>query len=126
MARASRSTAITRSAPSASSARVSPPGPGPISSTVTPASAPAARRDAGCEIEIEQKVLSERFFGDETVAANDVAQRRQAVAGLRSRCRKRRGLSAKAKPRRQPQRGDQARRIGFACAGDVEGGAMIG
>jgi hypothetical protein len=34
-----------------------------------------ARRpaDAGCEIEVEQKVLAERFLGDETVAANDVA-----------------------------------------------------
>ena len=42
-ARSSRSTAMTRLAPSASSARVSPPGPGPISITVASSSGPAAR-----------------------------------------------------------------------------------
>ena len=36
-------------------------------------------RDAAGEIEIEQEILSQRFFGDETVPANDFAQRRQAV-----------------------------------------------
>ncbi len=40
---ASRSTAMTRLAPSASSARVSPPGPGPTSMTVASSSGPAAR-----------------------------------------------------------------------------------
>ena len=35
--------------------------------------------DACGEVEIEQEILAERFLGDETVPANDFAQRRQAV-----------------------------------------------
>ena len=31
------------------------------------------------EIKVEQEILSERFLGDETMPANDFAQRRQAV-----------------------------------------------
>ena len=69
-------------APSANSARVSPPGPGPISSTVAPASGSGGARDARGEIEIEQKILAERFLRGETVAADDLAQRRQAVFGI--------------------------------------------
>ena len=50
--------------------------------------------------------------------ANDVAQRRQIVD--RAHFRFRRGHA-----RREPQRRDQARRIGLAGAGNVEGGAVI-
>jgi hypothetical protein len=35
--------------------------------------------DACSEVEIEQKILTERFLGDETMPANDFAQRRQAI-----------------------------------------------
>ena len=36
-------------------------------------------RDACGQVEIEQKILAERFLGDEPMPANDFAQRRQAV-----------------------------------------------
>ena len=42
-----------------------------------------------------------------------------------SRHRPRGAWRGPGEPRRQPQRGDQARRIGGAGAGDVEGGAVI-
>ena len=58
-------------------------------------------RDAGGQIEIEQKILSERFLGGEAVAANDLAQRRQAV---------RRGRPAAARSRRGRERGLRRRR----------------
>ena len=47
----------------ASSARVSPPGPGPTSITVTPASGAGGARDAAGEVEVEQEILAERFLG---------------------------------------------------------------
>ena len=78
-ARSSRSTAITRLAPSASSARVSPPGPGPTSITVDVFQRPGGARDPRGEVEVEQKILTERFACRQGVFANDVAQRRQVV-----------------------------------------------
>ena len=72
------------------------------------------------------------FFADEIVPPDHVAQRRQAV-GLRwcAHAQRRGGLSlfagvGRGKPRRELQRGDQARRIGLAGAGDVEGRAVVG
>ena len=35
--------------------------------------------DAAGEIEVEQKILAERFLGDETVGGNHLAQRRQGI-----------------------------------------------
>ena len=76
-------------------------------------------RDARGEVEVEQKILAERFARRQGMFADDVAQRRQIVdrahPGLASPPCARRA----AAPR-------QARRIGAAGAGDVEGGAVIG
>ena len=115
-ARSSRSIAITFSAPSARSARVRPPGPGPTSTTATPSSGPAARAILRRQVEVEQEILAERLAGVEPVARHDLAQRRQPVGGERHRVSR----SASFK------RGDEARRIGDALAGDVERRAVIG
>ena len=82
MARSSRSIAITRFAPSASSARVRPPGPGPTSMTVAPSSGPAARAMRPVKVQIEKEVLAERLLGGQSVPADHIAQRRQLVAAL--------------------------------------------
>ena len=63
--------------------------------------------DARSEIEVEQKILAERFFRVESIARDDVAQRRQSVDHLTD-------ASCKF------DRFDQARRIGDSFAGDVE------
>ena len=81
IARSSRSTAITRRAPAASSARVSPPGPGPISTTVQAVERARRARDARGQVEIEQEILAERFLGAETVSPDHLAQRRKIVDG---------------------------------------------
>ena len=79
--------------------------------------------DAAGEIEIEEEILAQRLAGVETMRGDDLAQRRQ-IAG--------RSVTGppwpgrRASPRRQPQRRDEARRIGDSLAGDVEGRAMIG
>ena len=52
---------MTRRAPSASSARVSPPGPGPISIDGRVLERARRARDPRSEIEVEQKILAERF-----------------------------------------------------------------
>ena len=70
------------------------------------------------QIEVEQEVLSERFAGRQRMLTNDLAQRRQVVDRAHAGCARH--------PGGQPQRRDQARRIGPAGAGDVEGGAVIG
>ena len=81
MQRSSRSMATTFSAPAASSARVRPPGPGPIS-TIGDAGKVAGRpRDTPGEVEVEQEVLAERFLRRDAVPADDLPQRRQAVLG---------------------------------------------
>ena len=127
IARSSRSTAMTRAAPSANSARVRPPGPGPTSNTVAPASGPPARAMRAVRLRSNRKFCPSDFSRDETVAANDLAQRRQAVAvALVTTPASGARLSGHGKPCRKLQRGDQARRIGAAGAGDVEGGAVVG
>ena len=77
--RSSRSTAMTRSAPSRSSARVRPPGPGPTSTTVRPAQRTGRPGDAPRQVEIEDEVLAEALLGAEAEGADDLAQRRQPV-----------------------------------------------
>ena len=79
MQRRSRSTATTRCAPLASSARVSPPGPGPTSTTVDSCERAGRARDARREIEVEQEVLAERLARRQLVAPDHLAQRRQVV-----------------------------------------------
>ena len=96
IARSSRSIAITRRAPAASSARVSPPGPGPISTTVDAVERAGGARDAAGQIEIEQEILAERFLGGEAVAADDLAQRRQVVDARSCASRDRRRLGRAA------------------------------
>ena len=59
LARRSFSMAMTCAAPSRSKARVSPPGPGPISKVV-PVSGPAAYNFSG-QVQIKQEILTERF-----------------------------------------------------------------
>ena len=104
------------SRPAASSARVRPPGPGPISTTATPSSGPAARAMRPVRLRSKRKFWPSDFFAVEPVRGDDLAQRRQAV----------RGEAHGASARREPQRRDQARRVGEPLAGDVEGRAVIG
>ena len=78
--RASRSIAITRGRRASSSARVRPPGPGPISIVVPCASVAGGARDPAREVEVEQEMLAERALGAEAVARDDLAQRRQRRA----------------------------------------------
>ena len=74
---------------------------------------PGGAGDARSEIEIEQKVLSKRFSCIESIAGDDVSQRRQRVDHLRyASC--------------EFDRLDQTCRIGDAFAGDVKGRSMIG
>ena len=91
-----------------------PARPGPTSKTVTPASGPAARAMRAVEIEIEQKILSERFSRNEAVAANDLAQRRQAVVW---RARSRRRQRSAGLPR--PARRDASRSAATRLAGSA-------
>ena len=125
MARASRSTAITRAAPSASSARVSPPGPGPISTTVTPSSAPPARAMRAVRLRSSRK-----FWPSDFLAARPCRRMTSRSGGRSSIC----GIylaAAKVGARRRPAAppaaappaGSTDRR---ARAGDVEGGAVVG
>ena len=65
------------------------------------------------------------FFARQAVAADHLAQRRQASSRHAGR-RERRLRGRRGEPRRQAKRGDQARRIGAAGAGDIEGGAVVG
>ena len=72
---------MTFRAPCASSARVRPPGPGPISTTATPSERAGRAGDAAGEVEVEEEILAERFLRREAVRGDDLAQRRQAVGG---------------------------------------------
>ena len=127
MARSSRSTAMTRRAPAASSARVSPPGPGPISTTSTPSSGPAARAMRAVRLRSSRKFWPSDFLARETVPADDLAQRRQVVDGAHAR-RASGAAYRRAAESRAASRSAAIRlpRIGAAGAGDVEGGAVIG
>jgi len=64
MARVSRSTAMTLRAPCVRSARVSPPGPGPTSTTVMPSSGPAARAIRPVRLRSSRKFWPSDFFAD--------------------------------------------------------------
>ena len=75
-------------------------------------------RDPRGEVEVEQEILAERFACRQGMFANDVAQRRQVVDRAHEGFGRRHA-------RGEPQRRDQARRIGLAGAGDVEGRAVI-
>ena len=123
-ARRARSRSRAR-APLASSARVSPPGPGPISTTVTPSSGPAARAMRAV------RLRSSRKFWPSDFLARRSCRRITSRSGGRSSIALMRGARrlrcvARREPRGELERGDQARRIGAAGAGDVEGGAVIG
>ena len=84
MQRGSRSMAITRPAPAASSARVRPPGPGPTSSTVRPRRSPAARTILREQLGVEQEVLAEPLVRAQLKPFDDDAQRRQVGEAARS------------------------------------------
>ena len=109
---------MTRLAPSASSARVRPPGPGPISMTVAPSSGPAARAIRAVRLRSSRKVLAEGFACRQGMLADDVAQGRQIVDPAHvGFCRRH--------PRGEPQGCGETRRVGLAGAGNVEGGAVV-
>ena len=75
-------------------------------------------RDPRGEVEVEQEILAERFARRQGMFADDVAQRRQIVDRAHEGLRRRHA-------RGEPQRRDQARRVGLAGAGNVEGRAVI-
>ena len=75
--RASRSIATTWRAPSASSARVSPPGPGPISMTLASSSGPAARAMRPVRLRSSRKFWPRLLLRGDAVPGDDLAQRRQ-------------------------------------------------
>ena len=77
--RASRSTAMNSAAPSASSARVSPPETGPNLDDRRAFQRPRRTGDAGRQIKIAQKILAKSLAGVEPVARDHFAQRRQSV-----------------------------------------------
>ncbi len=61
--RSSRSMAMTRRAPAESSARVRPPGPGPISKDGAGVKRAGGASDLGGDVEVEQEILPEPAFG---------------------------------------------------------------
>ena len=73
------STATTRRAPSASNARVRPPGPGPISTTSHSARLPACRAIFSGQIEIVQEVLPQVFLCPNPVLGDHLPNRWQPV-----------------------------------------------
>ena len=96
-------------APSASSARVSPPGPGTDLDHRDAVERAGGARDAAGQVEVEQEILAERFARGEAVAPDDVAQRRQvaSIALISPRAMR---VRASTQPRRELERRDQARR----------------
>ena len=126
--RLSRSTAMICAAPSFSRARVRPPGPGPISTIVTIANGPAARAILAIKLRSKRKFSAERFFCRKTVSWLTTSRNGGSgslTASLDALPEARRRLRLR-KPRRELQRRDEARRIGYAVFGDIEGGAVIG
>ena len=73
---------------------------------------PGRARDARRQVEIKEEVLPERFLGDEPVAANDFAQRRQSV--WRGRHRAPSGAGAFAAASRAASRSAAMRLVGSA------------
>src|SRR5450631_609109 len=116
-ARESCSTAMTRRAPDARSARVRPPGPGPIS-TMTASSSGAAARAI-----FAVRLRSSRKFWPSDLRAERPCSRITSRSGGRS--------SIALIPlfyrhtRGEPQGRNQACRVGAAGARDVEGRAVI-
>src|SRR3569833_553565 len=78
IARSSRSMAMTRLAPSASSARVTT-GAGPDFDDGAVPEFAGGTCDARSEIEIEQEVLAQLLLGAEPIARDDLTQRRKVV-----------------------------------------------
>src|SRR5690348_7293951 len=77
--RSSRSTATTRAAPSDNKARVRPPGPGPTSYRCAFERSGGAR-DTPREIEVEEKILPERFLRPQVIGRDDFAKCGQSVS----------------------------------------------
>ena len=77
---------MTRRAPSASRARVRPPGPGPISTIGGIFERAGGARDPRGEVEVEQEILAERFAGRQAVLADDLAKRRKVVDRAHAGC----------------------------------------
>ena len=121
-ARARRARSRSRvCAPSASSARVSPPGPGPISTTVAPSSGPAARAMRAV------RLRSSRKFWPSDLRADRPWRRmtsrsggRSSIALMQSACRLRPPCA-----RRAASAAIRLDGLARAGAGDVEGGAVI-
>ena len=111
---------MTLAAPSASSARVRPPGPGPTSITVTPSSGPAARAIRPVRLRSSRKFWPSDLRAMRPWRRIDFAQRRQRVDHLAGAI-----ASGADEARRELERGDEARRARAAGAGDVERGAVI-
>ena len=78
---------------------------------------PGGARDAAGQVEIEQEILAERLLRASSPCAATTSR-----SGGRPSAAKAHG----GEPRREPQRGDQARRVGEALAGDVERRAVVG
>src|SRR6056297_29016 len=118
MQRGSRSIAMTRFAPAASSARVSPPGPGPTSITVS--SAPAERAMRLVRLRSKRKFCPSAFFGARSKRWTTSRRGgRSSIAAM--------ALSGLAggEARAEAQGRDQAVGPRHALAGNIEGRAMI-
>ncbi len=113
--------ATTRLAPSSSSARVRPPGPGPISMTVPSFERRRGARDAARQVEVEQEVLAEALLRIEAVRRDGLAQRRQGRDAVHAQC----PAPARHVVGHVDGR-EQAGGIGAAGSGDIERRAVIG
>ena len=133
MARSSRSTAITRRAPCGEQRARQPARSGADLDHVDAVERSGGARDAGGEIEVEQKVLTERLLGVETVSADHLAQRREIVDGAHQRVTRSSRATIAECDRARLAAATACRSaairlagIGAAGAGDVEGGAVVG
>ena len=133
--RASRSTAMTRcGAFEEQRARRARPGPGPTSTTVRPASGPAARAMRRVRLRSRMKFCPRLFLAREPELADHLAQ---AAAARRDWRRTRRRASPGAHAEAAAARAaamaaasfralDEARRRGAALGRNVEGRAVVG
>ena len=95
----------------------------------TPSSGPAARAMRPVRLRSSRKFWPSDFLAarpcrritSRSGGRSSTALMRSAAAAVRLPA-----SAAGGKPRRKLERGDQARRIGLAGAGDVEGGAVVG
>src|SRR5579859_4671673 len=119
MARSSRSTPITWRAPASSKARVSPPGPGPISMVVPMVRSPAPRAMRPVRLRSNRKCWPSDFFASSPWAA--MTWRSGGKGDVES------AMGAALRHLgRQLQRRDQTVGARLAGAGQTEGGAVIG